>query len=98
MWPWSFWSLFRCRRATDVVAFPLAGCGGKGVEEDGTTIFFVRVVYGLFLRYDYRGVKLLRRPWWRGEDAARCDVGGWDLLLGDLGLEILLGLPHLLHA
>jgi hypothetical protein len=38
------------------------------------------------------------RPWWRGEDAAQRDVGGWDLLLGDLGLEVLLGLPHLLPA
>jgi hypothetical protein len=32
------------------------------------------------------------RPWCRGEDAARRDVGGWDLLLRDLGLEVLLGL------
>jgi hypothetical protein len=29
---------------------------------------------------------------------ARCDVSGWDLLLGDLGVEVLLGLPHLLPA
>jgi hypothetical protein len=38
------------------------------------------------------------RPWWRGEEVARRGVGGWDLLLGDLGLEVLLGLPHLLPA
>jgi hypothetical protein len=36
------------------------------------------------------------RPWWRGEDVARRDVGGWDLLLRDLGLEELHRLPHLL--
>jgi hypothetical protein len=36
------------------------------------------------------------RPWWRKEDAARRDVGGWNLLLGDLELEVLLDLPHLL--
>jgi hypothetical protein len=38
------------------------------------------------------------RPWWRGEDVARRGIDGWDLLLGDLGLEVLLGLPHLLPA
>jgi hypothetical protein len=59
MWPWSFWSLFGCRRAADAVAFPLVGRGGKGVEGDGTTVFLVRVVYGRFLRCDCRGVKLL---------------------------------------
>jgi hypothetical protein len=35
------------------------------------------------------------RPWWRGEDATRRGVDGWDLLLGDLELEVLLSLPHL---
>jgi hypothetical protein len=38
------------------------------------------------------------RPWWRGEDAARRGIGGWDILLGDLGLKVLVGLPHLLPA
>jgi hypothetical protein len=37
----------------------LAGRGGEGVEGDGTTVFLFRVVYGLFLRCDYRGEKLL---------------------------------------
>jgi hypothetical protein len=37
-------------------------------------------------------------PWGRGEVAAQRDVGGWDLLLRDLGMEVLLGLPHLLPA
>jgi hypothetical protein len=47
-WPWIFWSLFGCRRAADAVAFPSADRGGEGVEGDGTTVFLVRVVYGLF--------------------------------------------------
>jgi hypothetical protein len=37
----------------------LAGRGGEGVEGDDTTVFLVRVVYGLFFRCDCRGVKLL---------------------------------------
>jgi hypothetical protein len=37
----------------------LVGHGGEGVEGDGTIVFLVRVVYGLFLRCDCRGVKLL---------------------------------------
>jgi hypothetical protein len=51
--------MFRCRRVADVVVFPSAGHGGEGVEGDGTTIFLVRVVCGLFFRCDCRSVKLL---------------------------------------
>jgi hypothetical protein len=47
--PWSFGSLFGSRRAADAIVFPPAGRGGEGVEEDGTTVFLVRVIYGLFL-------------------------------------------------
>jgi hypothetical protein len=57
-WPWSFWSLFGCRRA-DVVVFPSGGRGGEGVEGDGATALLVRVVCGLFLRCDCRVMKLL---------------------------------------
>jgi hypothetical protein len=42
--PWSFGS----RRVVDAIVFPSASCGGEGVEEDGTTVFLVRVIYGLF--------------------------------------------------
>jgi hypothetical protein len=51
----------------------LAGRGGEGVEGDGTTFFLVRVVYGLFLRYDCRGVKLLLAGH-GGEGRMRLDV------------------------
>jgi hypothetical protein len=71
--PWTSGSLFRCRRAADAVVFPLAGHGGEGVEEDGTTVFLVRVYYGLFLRCDYRGVKLLLAGH-SGEGRMRLDV------------------------
>jgi hypothetical protein len=57
--PWSFGSLFGSRRAADAIVFPSAGYGGEGVEEDGNTVFLVRVDYGLFLRCNYHGVKLL---------------------------------------
>jgi hypothetical protein len=57
--PWSFGSLFGSRRAADAIVFPSVGHGGKGVEEDGTTFFLVRVIYGLFLRCDCRDMKLL---------------------------------------
>jgi hypothetical protein len=43
------------------------------VEEDGTTIFLVRVVYGLFLRCDYRDMKLLLAGH-AGEGRMRLDV------------------------
>jgi hypothetical protein len=46
--PWSFGSLFRSRRAADAIVFPSAGRGGEGVEEDGATVFLVRVFQGLF--------------------------------------------------
>jgi hypothetical protein len=46
--PWSFESLFGIRRAANAIVFPSAGRGGEGVEEDGTTVFLVRVIYGLF--------------------------------------------------
>jgi hypothetical protein len=51
----------------------LAGRGGEGVEGDGTTIFLVTVVYGLFLRCDCRGVKLLLAVH-GGEGRMRLDV------------------------
>jgi hypothetical protein len=56
---WIFGSLFGSRRAVVAIVFPSADCGGEGVEEDGTTVFLVRVDYGLFLICDCRGVKLL---------------------------------------
>jgi hypothetical protein len=40
--------MFESRRAADAIVLPSAGCGGEGVDEDGTTVFLVRVVYGLF--------------------------------------------------
>jgi hypothetical protein len=43
------------------------------VEGDGTTVFLVRVVYGLFLRCDCRGVKLLLAGH-GGEERMRLDV------------------------
>jgi hypothetical protein len=46
--PWSFGSLFRSRKAAHAIVSPSAGRGGEGVEEDGTTVFLVRVIYGLF--------------------------------------------------
>jgi hypothetical protein len=46
--PWSFGSLFGSRRAADAIVFPSAGRGGEGVEENGTTVFLIRVDYGLF--------------------------------------------------
>jgi hypothetical protein len=51
----------------------LAGRGGEGVEGDGTTVFLVRVVYGLFLRCDCCGVKLLLASH-GGEGRMRLDV------------------------
>jgi hypothetical protein len=51
--------LFGCRRAADAIVFSSAGRGGEGVEEDGTTVFLVRVIYGIFLRCDCRSMKLL---------------------------------------
>jgi hypothetical protein len=51
----------------------LAGRGGEGVEGDSTTVFLVRVVYGLFLRCDCRGVKLLLAGH-GGEGRMRLDV------------------------
>jgi hypothetical protein len=45
----------------------------RGVEEDGTTLFLIRVVYGLFLRCDCRGVKLLLAGH-GGEGRMRLDV------------------------
>jgi hypothetical protein len=56
---WSFGSLFGSRRAADAIVFPSAGRGGEGVEEDGSTVFLVKVIYSLFLRCDCHGVKLL---------------------------------------
>jgi hypothetical protein len=43
------------------------------VEEDGATVFLVRVFQGLFLRCDYRGVKLLLAGH-GGEGRMRLDV------------------------
>jgi hypothetical protein len=43
------------------------------VEGDGTTVFLIRVVYGLFLRCDCRGVKLLLAGH-GGEGRMRLDV------------------------
>jgi hypothetical protein len=43
------------------------------VEEDGTTVFLVRVIYGLFLRCDCRGMKLLKASH-GGEGRMRLDV------------------------
>jgi hypothetical protein len=51
----------------------LAGRGGEGVDRDGTTVFLVRVDYGLFLRCDCRGVKLLLAGH-GGEGRMRLDV------------------------
>jgi hypothetical protein len=51
----------------------LADRGGEGVEGDDTTVFLVRVVYGLFLRYDCRSVKLLLAGH-GGEGRMRLDV------------------------
>jgi hypothetical protein len=90
--PWSFGS----RRALAAVVFPSAGRGGEGVEGDGTIAFPVRVfrVFFFEMRLSRREASS-GRPWWRGEEAARRGVDGWDLLLGDRGLEVLLGLYHL---
>jgi hypothetical protein len=43
------------------------------VEEDGTIVFLVRVAYGLFLRCDCRGMKLLLAGH-GGEGRMRLDV------------------------
>jgi hypothetical protein len=51
----------------------LAGRGGEGVEEDGTTVFLVRVIYGRFLRCDCHSVKLLLAGH-GGEGRMRLDV------------------------
>ena len=67
--PWSFGS----RRVGDTTVFPSAGRGGEGVEEDGTTAFLVRVVYGLFLRCDCRVLEPLPAGH-GGEGRRRLDV------------------------
>ena len=67
--PWSFGS----RRAGDTTVFPSAGRGGEGAEEDGTTAFLVRVVYGLFLRCDCRVLETLPAGH-GGEGRRRLDV------------------------
>jgi hypothetical protein len=56
-----------------LLSFPSAGRGDEGVEEDGTTVFLVRVIYGLFLRYGCHGVKLLLAGH-GGEGRMRLDV------------------------
>jgi hypothetical protein len=71
--PWRFGSLFESRRAADAIVFLSAGRGGEGVEEDGTTVFLVMVIYGLFSRCDCRDVKLLLAGH-GGEGRMRLDV------------------------
>jgi hypothetical protein len=70
------------------------------VEGDGATALLVRVVnlwYFFEMRLSHHEASS-GWPWWRGEDVAGRGVNGWDLLLEDLGLEVLLGLHHLLLA